>query len=52
MLLGGLAEMKVGEEVGDSIKGYYCGWGGFILIWFYGLEKHCHAYQLELEQMV
>lgn len=23
----------------------------FIFIRFYGLEKHCHAYQLVLEQM-
>lgn len=25
--------------------------GVFIFIRFYGLEKHCHAYQLVLEQM-
>lgn len=25
--------------------------GVFIFIRFYGLEKHCHAYQLALEQM-
>lgn len=46
-----LGEMKVGKKWIIALRGITVG-GVFIFIRFYGLEKHCHAYQLELEQMV